>query len=339
MSGNNKDTTAMILAAMDDLGPADARTISEHAGVGYSTTTRKLRDWAANDEIIKIDRGAEPVHYALRPTDQPLPAHLRPTVPHNGTEQLTEPATAGQTPDADEQTTSAPNRDREAGADGRHDGRGGDEAQEPDHVAARPHAITTDADAAQAVGDTEGGEQPQPSVIAAPTDEDSGDTAHAAEDVQTDGAETHDEVSDAGFTAGTDGVTDDDPNLSEDEKQPDNADGGKAGTQPPPPAQPQIGPAVTDDAQDREPAAEPVKAPRRPKDYFHTESLAVLRAQPDQSYTAGEVAKLIVAKEVAAGAPASTKASSGAVSNALHKAAGAGECLVVSEKPVKFQAA
>lgn len=332
MSGNNKDTTAMILTAMDQLGPADARTIAEKADVGYSTAVRKLREWAAAQEIVKIDRGSDPAHFALRPTDQPLPAHLRPTRPNTDTE----PITAGETPDADKQSTTASNPEPEAA--NRHDSQDAHQTHEPVDLAAQ-RGINTDPDAAQAMGDAEG-EQPQLPVVSTPTATDDGDSARAADGARTDGLDAQGEVSDAGAQVDTDGVAGDDPVPSEDEKQPEYADGGEAGAQPPASAHAPIDPPVSDTAAaDQGQAAERVKASRRPKDYFRIESLTVLRAQPDESYTAGEVAKLIVAKEIAAGAPASTKASSGAVSNALHKAAGAGECLVVCDKPVKFQAA
>ena len=127
MSGNNKDTTALILAAMDDLGPADARTIAEKADVGYSTAVRKLRDWSTNGEITKIDRGADPAHYALLPADGPLPAHLQPAhlptptgalfddvddepaadAPHHeDTDQADEPTDDGQPADTDDELTA-----------------------------------------------------------------------------------------------------------------------------------------------------------------------------------------------------------------------------------------
>jgi len=59
------ETTPKIRAAMTQLGPADARTIAETAGVGYSTAVRKLRDWGAAGTVTRIDRGKDPAHWIL----------------------------------------------------------------------------------------------------------------------------------------------------------------------------------------------------------------------------------------------------------------------------------
>ncbi|GIG63339.1 hypothetical protein Lfu02_77110 [Longispora fulva] len=57
--------TTKLVAAMGDLGPTDARTLSEAAGVPYSTTVKRLRDWTATGQITKIERGKEAAHFAL----------------------------------------------------------------------------------------------------------------------------------------------------------------------------------------------------------------------------------------------------------------------------------
>ncbi|MGY0234064.1 hypothetical protein [Longispora urticae] len=57
--------TTRIVTAMGALGATDARTIAEAAGVPYSTTVRKLREWATDDQISKIDRGKEAAHFTL----------------------------------------------------------------------------------------------------------------------------------------------------------------------------------------------------------------------------------------------------------------------------------
>ncbi|WP_412538682.1 hypothetical protein R8Z50_22855 [Longispora sp. K20-0274] len=50
---------------MGTLGPADAKTIAEAAGVPYSTTVRKLREWTVDGQIRKIARGKDPAHFTL----------------------------------------------------------------------------------------------------------------------------------------------------------------------------------------------------------------------------------------------------------------------------------
>ncbi|MGH8878813.1 MAG: hypothetical protein ACRD0P_15980 [Stackebrandtia sp.] len=59
------ETTQKIHAAMTQLGAADARTIAETAQVGYSTAVRKLRGWAQDGAVTRIDRGTDPAHWTL----------------------------------------------------------------------------------------------------------------------------------------------------------------------------------------------------------------------------------------------------------------------------------
>ncbi|MGC4851843.1 hypothetical protein ACLQ24_00240 [Micromonospora sp. DT4] len=324
MSGNTKDTTALILAAMDDLGPADARTIAEKADVGYSTAVRKLREWSTNGEITKIDRGSDSAHYALLPTDQPLPDHLQPAhlptpagalfddIDDGDIDQAQQPIDGGQ-----QAATGEPATEVEAPSDDAHTRATDDIA---DDIATKDDDLEAE-DAASVVPD--GG------ALEAP----------AQEDGEQDQGEL---LTDAAIEAGEQPEEADTPeghSQDEPDQAPpaDLASGGQYAEDTPTALEPEAdaAPQPTPDV-----TAAAGAAPRRPKGYFHTESMAILRANPDTAYTVGDVAKLILAKEIDTGAPATTQVSSGAISNALFKAAGAGECLVVKEKdPAMFQAA
>lgn len=293
-------TTALILAAMDDLGPADARTISEHAQVGYSTAVRKLREWTVSGEIAKIDRGSEPAHYALLPADQPLPAHLQPTgdvAP--ATEDVADPDDATGGTEAPQHTGQD---DDQLDAGQEPDGESADATEQPDTL---PEAEATDGGTAKA----EDTEPEADTASARGTDQQPQPEAQNTPECNADPGSADDQVQEL-------------PEPGADPSQPV--------------AEAQS--AAPEEEADADPGAA-TNGSRRPKNYLHDEGLRLLRLHPDRALKVGEMAKLIAAQEIAAGAPAGTKVSTGALSNALHKAAAAGEAILTCEKPATFQAA
>ncbi|MCZ7421159.1 MarR family winged helix-turn-helix transcriptional regulator [Verrucosispora sp. WMMA2121] len=304
-------SVAKVLAALHRLGEATAAAIATEAGLGYSTTTPKLRalETAGLAEPTRSDTGRS----LWRLTDTGR-AH---TEQGDHGQPAPEPATR----DTDTPGTAAEHGPR------------GDDTQDSEEAAGQDHdqqpaaEVPTDGqpDAIQ--------ESPSPApggVEAAP------DEAAEAEDTETEHGDDSDRSTaepEVPVTTGdTDPVTGATPAADEADARPATPDSAPAGTAtdsttgepaveaPAPPATEVVGEAAQAPA-------------RRASGTLRGAILDILKANPGQQYKVSELCKLVDRANEGTGAK---KASAGAVHNAAVKLVGTGRAVLAAEKPATF---
>ncbi|MFC3504109.1 MarR family transcriptional regulator [Micromonospora krabiensis] len=304
-------SVAKVLAALHRLGEATAAAIATEAGLGYSTTTPKLRalETAGLAEPTRSETGRS--LWLLTDTGR---AHAEQG--HHG-QPAPEPAT---------RNTDTPGTAAEHGPRG-------DDTQESEEAAGQDHdqrpaaEVPTDGqpDAIQ--------ESPSPApggVEAAP------DEAAEAEDTETHDGDDDDRSTDEPevpiATADTDPATGATPAANEADARPATPDSVPAGTAtdsttgepaveaPAPPATEAVGEA-----------AQP--STRRTSGTLRGAILDILEANPGQQYKVSELCKLVDRANEGTGAK---KASAGAVHNAAVKLVGTGRAVLAAEKPATF---
>ncbi|AXO37046.1 MarR family transcriptional regulator [Micromonospora echinospora] len=301
-----------VLAALHRLGEATAAAIATEAGLGYSTTTPKLRS-------LHIAGLAEPTRSDTGPTLWRLTGTGRTHAEQGGHGQpALEPATrATDTPaTAAEHGPSGDDRQGTGEADGKDD------------------------DERSAVAVPAGGqpEAPQESASPTPGDADSAsDAAAEAENTETEHGDDSDRsnaepevplaINGTGPATGAASAANDadaEPTTSEhpsDGTAADSSTGGLAAEGlPAPPA--------------TEAASKGAQAPtRRASGTLRGAILDVLEANPGRQYKVSELCRLVDRANEGTGAK---KASAGAVHNAAVKLVGTGRAVLVAEKPATF---
>ncbi|MET7831299.1 MarR family winged helix-turn-helix transcriptional regulator [Micromonospora sediminicola] len=306
-------SVAKVLAALHRLGEATAAAIATEAGLGYSTTTPKLRTLETEGlaEPTRSDTGRS----LWRLTDTGR-SHAEQCGGHG------QPAPKPATRDTDTPDTAAEHGPR------------GDDTQDSEEAAGQDHdqrpAAEVPADgqpkAAQEAG------SPAPDDVEAAPDE-----AAEAEDAETDDGDDS-----ARSTAEPEApvTTDDTDPATGTSIAAHEADAG--------PATPDIPPAGgAIDSTTGEPATEVPAAPpateaageaaqartRRASGTLRGAILDILEANPDQQYRVSELCKLVDRANEGSGAK---KASAGAVHNAAVKLVGTGRAVLAAEKPATF---
>jgi DNA-binding transcriptional ArsR family regulator len=296
-------SVAKVLAALHRLGGATAAAIATEAGLGYSTTTPKLRSletaglaestrsdtgrslWRLTDAgRVQAEQGgdhdqsgSEPFPSAAAATDAPASDAAAPQGPHGGDAQETGGAT-GQ------------NHDQRSAAANPTDGR-------PD--AAQPASL--------APGDGEAPQDDAREPDNTGTDDDRS-TAEPEVPTATDGTNP----AAAALTTG-----ESDAGMAADSTTGDPAEEGS----------PTVPPAA-------EPAREaPEAGTRRASGTLRGAILDILEANPGKGYKVSELCKLVDRANEGTGAK---KASAGAVHNAAVKLVGTGQAVLAAEKPATF---
>jgi DNA-binding MarR family transcriptional regulator len=290
-------SVAKVLAALVRLGQDTAAAIAAEAGLGYSTTTPKLR-LLENQGLAEPVRGGDG-RTLWRPTDAGC-AHG---------EQLSEPDPAGTLPSTAEPTaaeasgTTTPSAEeiqRNGAADGT--------SESPDNAPARPDGsdegpagISQPAAPSGPAGPAATAAEPAPANADDPQPPTTGgEPAAVSGTAPADAAEPAagaPQTGDAASDTGTDGT-----------QAPDTA-----------PAEPVAEPAGTDS--------------RRASGTLRGAILDILEANPGQRYKVSELCRLIDKANEGSGVK---KASAGAVHNAATKLAEAGRVVLAVEKPATF---
>lgn len=305
-------SVAKVLAALHRLGEAPAAAIATEAGLGYSTTTPKLRtlQTAGLAEATRSDTGGS----LWRLTDTG-----RANAEQGGHGQpASEPATR------DTHT---------AGAAAEHGPRG-DDTQDSGEAAGWDHDQRPPAEAF-AHGQPDAAQE---SASPAPGDADAApDEAVEAGNTETEhGDDSHRSTAEPEVPAATDdtdpapGTT---PAANEADAEPAASDRCPAGTATDsitgePAAEAPAAPPAT------EAAGEAARAPaRRASGSLRGAILDILEANPGQQYKVSELCKLVDRANEGTGAK---KASAGAVHNAAVKLVGTGRVVLAAEKPATF---
>ncbi|MFF0099721.1 MarR family transcriptional regulator [Micromonospora sp. NPDC005257] len=306
-------SVAKVLAALHRLGEATAAAIATEAGLGYSTTTPKLR-------TLETAKLAEPTRsntgrslWRLTDTGR---SHAEQCGGHG------QPA-----PEPAARDTDTPDNAAEHGPHG-------DDPQETGEAAGQDHGQRP---AAEVPADGQLDAAQEQASPAAGDVEVAPDEAAEAEDTETDHGDD-----DARSTAGPEVpvmADDTDPATG----TPSAAIDADAG-----PAAPDIPPAggatdsTTGDPATEAPAAPPAtEAPgeeaqsstRRASGTLRGAILDILEANPGQQYKVSELCKLVDRANEGSGAK---KASAGAVHNAAVKLVGTGRAVLAAEKPATF---
>ncbi|MGC5022807.1 MarR family transcriptional regulator [Micromonospora sp. DT47] len=87
-------STIRVLAALAELGEATAAAVAEHAGIGYSTTTPKLRAWEESGQAERFRTGDGRTLWRLTDAGRTATAATSPTRPDSR-----QPAAAPATPE------------------------------------------------------------------------------------------------------------------------------------------------------------------------------------------------------------------------------------------------
>ncbi|MFV2112909.1 MarR family transcriptional regulator [Micromonospora sp. LOL_025] len=302
-------SVAKVLAALHRLGEATAAAIATEAGLGYSTTTPKLRTLLTAGLAESARSGTGRSLWRLTDTGR---AHAE---QGDHGQAAAEPAT------------------RDAGTSGTaaEPGPRGDEPQESQEAAGQEHDQRPTAEV-PADGQPEATRE---SASPAPGD------VEAAPDEFTEAADTEAEHGDdsgpstaepevPGATGGTGQATGTTPAA-------DDADAGPAVSD-----EPASGSTTGDPATDESPATAPAteaageaaQAPtRRASGSLRGAILDILEANPGQQYKVSELCRLVDRANEATGAK---KASAGAVHNAAVKLVGTGRAVLAAEKPATF---
>ncbi|WP_435585893.1 MarR family transcriptional regulator [Micromonospora aurantiaca (nom. illeg.)] len=305
-------SVAKVLAALHRLGEATAATIATEAGLGYSTTTPKLRilETAGLAEPTRSDTGRSlwrltdtgRAHAEQGDHDQPAP---EPT-----TRETDTPGTAAE------------------------HGPRGDDTQETGEAAAQDHdhRPATEVPANRQPDAAEESAAPAPGDAEAALDE-----AAEAEDTETGHGDDSDRSTAdpdvPGATDVTDPVTGTTPAANDTDVRPATPDGGPAGgatdstTGDPAPEVPAATPATEAAGDSAQPST------RRASGSLRGAILDILEANPGQQYKVSELCKLVDRANEGTGAK---KASAGAVHNAAVKLVGTGRAVLAAEKPATF---
>ncbi|MBQ1022909.1 MarR family winged helix-turn-helix transcriptional regulator [Micromonospora sp. C95] len=301
-------SVAKVLTALHRLGEATAAAIATEAGLGYSTTTPKLRtlETAGLAEPTRDERGRS----LWRLTDTGR-AHAEQGDEHGQPEP--EPAL------------------RDAAAE---PGPRGDDPQETGEATGQDHDQQP---ATEALADE------QPDAAQAPTSPAANDVEVAVDEAtETDDDETDDGGDSDRSTAEPEvPVTTDDTNPAIGTPPANEADPGQATPDLPPAstaADSTTGDAATEGSpavpSGTEAAGEAAQAPtRRASGTLRGAILDILEANPGQRYKVSELCKLVDRANEGTGAK---KASAGAVHNAAVKLVEAGRVVLAAEKPVTF---
>ncbi|MGW0218497.1 MarR family transcriptional regulator [Micromonospora chokoriensis] len=304
-------SVAKVLAALRRLGEATAAAIATEAGLGYSTTTPKLRTLETTGlaEPTRSDTGRS----LWRLTDTGRT--------HAEQGDHGQPAPEPTTRDTDTPDTAAEHGPR------------GDDPQETGEAARQDHDQPPPAEV-PAHGQPDAAEEsasPAPGHVEAALDE-----ATEAEDTETEHGDDSDrsnaepEVPDT--TGDTEPATGPAPAADEADARPATPDSVPAGTTPDSttgePAAEAPAPPVT------EAAGEAAQTPaRRASGTLRGAILDILEANPGQQYKVSELCKLVDRANEGTGAK---KASAGAVHNAAVKLVGIGRAVLATEKPATF---
>jgi DNA-binding PadR family transcriptional regulator len=316
-------TADKVLITVVALGQATAAAVSESAGLGYSTTTPKLRalEEAGLAERIRTEdrrtlwRATADGVTAARALVQASPE----AAAANGTGAVAgnEPGDAHQAdPDPSDKVDSQPPGPVEpAGSTG------------PDRPAPDTSEQEPEPDNA---GTSEPEGAVQPANDAEPTLPMTADEAEATPAVTADGDPDR-QHGDAEPDLGSAPVADP-GEVPADTGDPQPTTGGAVDTTSDEPA--------TDSAAD--PAGEPAQdgrrrsgKPRRPKGELRNAVLSLLQTNPDTSYKVSEICKLLDRATEGTGV---NKASAGAVANALDKLVGDGTVTQIPGRPATYQA-
>ena len=292
-------SVAKVLAALHRLGGATAAGTAAEAGLGYSTTTPKLRTLENQGlaEPIRADDGRT----LWRLTD---PGHA-----HAQQDQADDPGPADTHPAAEPTAAEAAAAATPVTPDDEHHDVAGDT---PEHLDDTPAQAELPGDTATGV------EQPAAPQGPAGTDGDPADAGEPRDDTadaspsDKPGAESDTEAADATDPAAHAPQTGDGATQ-------DTGTGG---------AQPATAPAAAPRA---EPAAQ--RDCRRASGTLRGAVLDILEAHPGQRYKTSELCKLIDKANEGTGAK---KASAGAVHNAAVKLVEAGRAVQAVEKPATF---
>ncbi|WP_212825263.1 MarR family transcriptional regulator [Polymorphospora rubra] len=300
-SGTTPPTTLdKVAAAIAELREATAAAIAEHAAIGYSTATKRLRaledaglaqPFRADDgrtlwkPVRSADAGSSGEGVDERPDGQPPSGQQQPTGPYDQPQPVPDDDSAEPGSVAHDHVTSAGQTD-------------GETAHPSDPDTASEAGPEPDGETVTAVGEPQNAD---PALL---------DVPHAGNQDET--AASQRPAPAAAEEPATEG---DGPRA--DLEQPASADG-----------TPQPSPALVEQA-----AA--IKA-RRPGGSLRGAILDVLEASPGRQFKTSELCKAIDKANEGSGA---AKASAGAVVNALHKLVTAGAAIQTVERPATFQLA
>jgi hypothetical protein len=292
-----------VLAALAELGEATAAEVAEQAGLGYSTTTPKLRAW---EDSGQAERRTDDGRTLWRLTPAGRAATAAPTDRHSARDNIAIDAPAPDT-----------------GA-----------AEPPAAPAAPAEPIPTDLTAEpEPIAGSDRTDRDDPGDDRSPSGAEGADGTAAAEDtdaVAPTGAELigrHD-APDIETRAGTE---DDVPPDEGADAAPTVDDTDQRNE---PPAEPAPPPSGDPAASTGEGEARPV---RRTAGSMRAAILDICEAQPDRQFKVGELCRLIDAANAGNAGTGASKASQGAVYNAATKLAAAGTLTQTVEKPATFQ--
>lgn len=304
---------AKVRAALADLGSGTAAAIAEHAGLGYSTTTPKLRQLRDNGEAETFDQGTQTL-WRLTPGQDTDPT----TIPDDAG------STTASGPDvtatSDEHTASRTDQP----APQTHDTPTVADTRAAEDSSGTPPTVDggdTDLHHAQATGEGEhptAGSSPDEAALGA--DEPQSTAAAPASDGSPDAEQpTHSTI-------------DDQPDDAEPNPSPrsDEADSDATGPSTPS-AEPPAEAATTPEGKTRR---RPTK-PRRTKGSLREAVLRVLQDNPDTAYKVGQVCKLV---DAASKDQDVNPAGAGAVANALIKLTNDGLVTQTLTSPATYQA-
>ncbi|WP_435204965.1 MarR family transcriptional regulator [Micromonospora sp. bgisy143] len=305
-------SVAKVLAALHRLGEATAAAIATEAGLGYSTTTPKLRSLASAGLAAPTPSDAGPSLWRLTDAGGA----------HADQGDHGQPAAEPASRDTDTFGTAVEHGPR------------GDDTQETGEACGQDNdqRSTAEVPADRQPQTAQESASPAPGDVEAVSDE-----AVEAEDTEGDLGDDSDrstaEPEVPVTTDDTGPATDMPPATNEEDAGPATPDGFPAGA---------ASDTATGDAARESPAAPPAAqaageaAPtpaRRASGSLRGTILDILEANPGQQYKVSELCKLVDRANEGTGA---RKASAGAVHNAAVKLVGTGRAVLAAEKPVAF---
>ncbi|WP_433493649.1 MarR family transcriptional regulator [Micromonospora sp. CA-248089] len=303
-------TMFTVLAALSELGEATATAVAEHAGLGYSTATAKLRAWEKTGQAERFRSDDNRAMWRLTDTGRTTTA----TPPSNQGAADTSPSgTAAATSDTGTPTdplgtACVPERDGEPPV---------------------PAARDTDG-ASPALASTGGAPAPLDTVTSSSGGDEQPPSGEAGHDRQQSDAVPDDAEGEADADADAQGEAEADADADAQGEAEADADADAQGE------------AEADaDAEggsnpDPQGQAAGTGNNRRVKGSLRGAVLDILEAHPDRQYKTSELCKLIDAANAGSGA---RKASQGAVFNAAIKLVAAGALVQTVERPATFQLA
>ena len=302
------NTVTRILAALKELGEATAAALAEHAGIGYSTTTPKLRALEADGHAERFRTAEGQTLWRLTAT-APAGTAAETTGNDEGNELA---GSADVVPEAD--TDALDHTEDQAGRDADDGLAAADDDTTPGQSSmdsAEPAPLET-ATVTEVAVDATHGPASAPQTGTTTADPAAGPEAHDghAGEPPSDNPPPSADLLDA---------DDADPNGAHEDGHPVAAE------------QPQV---PADEPADTAASGEQDGRSRRSPGSMRAAILDVVEAHPDRQYKVGELCKLIDQANEGTGA---AKASQGAVYNAATKLAGKGTLIQTLEKPATFQ--